>query len=115
MKSLVSRSLSTLALAACLPLGAGCTESAAPPSDLDAGASDAPVQIHEGDTLAVKVPASGRAYVKLDHLSVVTPADPATSVDWDLAFEGTDVFTNSGPSGPGEGGGFGPLSGIVDT
>jgi hypothetical protein len=43
----------------------------------------------------------------------VTPADPKTDKGWDLAFEGLDVFTNSGPSGSGGGSAFGPLDSIV--
>ncbi|HEX6240905.1 MAG TPA: HmuY family protein, partial [Polyangiales bacterium] len=35
---------------------------------------------------------------------VVTPADPATSLEWDLAFKRTELRTNSGSSGAGRGG-----------
>jgi hypothetical protein len=45
--------------------------------------------------------------------AVVTPADPKTDKSWDLAFEGLDVFTNSGPSGSGSSAAFGPLDPIV--
>jgi hypothetical protein len=61
--------------------------------------------------LRVDVPASGRVFVSLASPAVVTPeGDARTSPAWDLAFEGWDVFTNSGPSGAGKGAGFGPLS-----
>jgi hypothetical protein len=64
--------------------------------------------------LHVMVPESGRVYVKLAPPSVVVPAgDPATSLDWDLAFEGFDVFTNSGASGAGQAASFGPLDAVT--
>jgi hypothetical protein len=58
--------------------------------------------------------AAGRVYVKLaSPPAIVTPADPKADKGWDLAFEGLDVFTNSGPSGSGLGASFGPLDPIV--
>jgi hypothetical protein len=64
--------------------------------------------------LRVPVAETGRVYVSLATAAVVVPAgDHITSRDWDLAFEGYDVFTNSGPSGVGQGGSFGPLSTTV--
>ena len=63
-----------------------------------------------GATLEVPVPAEGRVFVTLDKPEIVTPeGDGSTTTDWDLAFEKYDIFTNSGASGPGEGGAFGPL------
>ena len=69
-----------------------------------------------GDPLAgtteldVPVPASGRVYVSLAKPAVVVPSgDPKSSAEWDLAFEGYGVYTNSGVSGAGQGGAFGPL------
>lgn len=60
--------------------------------------------------LAIPVPASGRVYVNLGQSAVVTPGgDPQRATDWDLAFEGYNVYTNSGVSGAGQGGAFGPL------
>ena len=77
----------------------------------DAG-TDGAVDYSGGTPLSV--PVSGRTYVKLsDPPAIVAPADPATDKSWDLAFEGVDVFTNSGPSGSGLGSAFGPLDGIV--
>ncbi|EYF01676.1 Hypothetical protein CAP_7881 [Chondromyces apiculatus DSM 436] len=61
----------------------------------------------EDQELVVEVPATGHAYVKLDVPEVVAGGE--TSTDWDLALSGYDVFTNSGPSGAGDGGAFGPL------
>ena len=54
------------------------------------------------------VTAGKRTFVSLASPAVVTPGDPATSTEWDLAFEGLDVYTNSGPSGSGDGSAFGP-------
>lgn len=55
--------------------------------------------------LDVPVPDSGRTYVRLAEPGLVDESEK----DWDLAFEGYDVFTNGGPSGPGKGEAFGPL------
>lgn len=67
-----------------------------------------------GEELRVTVPQAGRVYVKLGPPQVVAPADPKATRDWDIAFEGLDVFTNSGPSGPtGNASGFGPLDPVV--
>ncbi|HSO00088.1 MAG TPA: HmuY family protein [Candidatus Nanopelagicales bacterium] len=59
-----------------------------------------------GVPLAVEVPASGRVFVDLAAPAVVEVGDPGASTGWDIAFEGWDVFTNGGASGPGEAGGF---------
>jgi hypothetical protein len=80
---------------------------ATPDSGMEPDAGDVLTNTVELD---VPVPASGRVYVNLATAAVVTPTgDPIKSREWDLAFEGFDVFTNSGVSGQGSGGGFGPL------
>lgn len=56
-----------------------------------------------GTPIDVPVPVTGRVFLDLDTVALVDEASA-----WDLAFEGYDVFTNSGPSGPGSGGAFGP-------
>ena len=61
-----------------------------------------------GAELRIPVPAGERVHVSLATPAVVTPADP-----WDLAFEGLEVLTNSGPSGPGRAAAFGPLDPVV--
>lgn len=66
-----------------------------------------------GSELLVPVAPGTRTYVKLDPPAVVVPSAGARGADWDLAFEGWEVFTNSGPSGGGAGGGFGPLGAFV--
>jgi hypothetical protein len=64
----------------------------------------------QGDPLSVPVPEAGRVFVQLDPLAIVTPPGDGTgSTGWDLAFEGLGAYTNSGPSGIGTGGAFGPL------
>ncbi|WP_437539037.1 HmuY family protein [Sorangium sp. So ce726] len=89
----------------------GCSDSAGDPSSGPSGG-----QGPEGDPFAsgtaleIPVPASGRVFVKLGTPAIAEPAgDPKASLDWDLAFEGFDVFTNSGPSGGGSAGVIGPF------
>jgi hypothetical protein len=58
------------------------------------------------ETFAVTVDASSSSdwvYVNASG-RIVTPADPAQSLDWDLALKRTELRTNSGASGPGQGG-----------
>jgi len=74
---------------------------------MDAGAMDAGDPFDQGKELKVAV--NGPTFVRLDPLSIVTPADPKTSMEWDLQFNGWDVFTNSGVSGGGQCQSFGPL------
>lgn len=115
----LSRSLGPSVVIALSFLGlvasSACSDSAGtkatPSTSAEAGA--------DADTFSsseeLKVPvAAGRVYVKLaSPPAIVTPADPKTDKGWDLAFEGLDVFTNSGPSGAGLGASFGPLDPIV--
>ncbi len=106
---------------AVVALAAACSEEVGPggksnvsvtPSS-DAG-EDPGAAFDTGEEVKVAVPATGRAYVKLaSPPAVVTPADAKTDKGWDLAFEGLDVYTNSGPSGSGSGLAFGPLDSIV--
>lgn len=79
---------------------------------LDAGVLPSPdADFYAGTTeLEIPVPETGRVYVHLATPSVVSPSgDPQSSSEWDLAFEGYAIHTNSGPSGNGQGGAFGPL------
>jgi hypothetical protein len=98
-------------------LVAACSDEAG--SKPDAGAAgmngDAGAAAFDtGTELRIPVPESGRVYVKLATPAIVTPGgDPRTSTDWDIAFEGFDVFTNGGGSGSGKGAGFGPLDAIT--
>lgn len=94
-------------------VGSGPKDRASTTPTSDAG-SEPDEAFNAGEELRIAVPASGRAYVKLSSPpAVVTPASPKTDKEWDLAFEGGDVFTNSGPSGSGAGSAFGPLDPIV--
>src|SRR5688572_21151065 len=68
--------------------------------------------LDEGVEIAVPVPDSGRAFVDLSVPAAIpsseVPGDGASGAAWDIAFEGYEVFTNSGVSGPGKGGALGP-------
>lgn len=55
-------------------------------------------------TKSVSAPSSGQTYLNLRTGQVVTPTDPLTSSDWDLALSGTRIRTNSGTSGGQQGG-----------
>jgi hypothetical protein len=57
-----------------------------------------------GKELAVNVADGARVHVTLD-----PPAIVDATARWDVAFEGYDVFTNSGASGTGSAAAFGPL------
>lgn len=102
------RFTSLAALAALLGLVA-CSEEVGPSEGAgggggeEGGAGGGIDVSNEGTAMSVEVSAEGKVYVDLDGLEV-TDGD-----DWELAFEGYDVFTNSGVSGPGAGGAFGPL------
>lgn len=104
---------SALVLAACSDSAAKSDAGSVPDAGAvtDAGGSSV---FETGTELRVPVPATGRVYVKLAPPALVSPgADPKTSAAWDLAFEGLDVFTNSGPSGSGSAAAFGPLDAIT--
>ena len=96
---------------------AACSDSAgskATPTTGAEGGAEGGDTFSTGAELKVVVPESGRVYVKLaSPPAVVTPADPKTDKGWDLAFEGLDVFTNSGPSGRGLATAFGPLDPVI--
>lgn len=103
--------LATASVTACSDSAGGSPDTGTPSPSGDAGASEGG-SLQGGTQLRVPVDAT-RAYVKLDPPSVVTVADPKSSLDWDLAFEGREIFTNSGPSGSGQSGAFGPLDTVV--
>ena len=88
--------------------GPACSDSAGTKLEFDGGPTAD--EFASGAELRVPVAPEGRTFVKLSPPSVVVPqGDPATSSDWDLAFDGFDVFTNGGASGAGQGAAFGPL------
>lgn len=61
-----------------------------------------------GKALTLEVGRNDPVYVDLSLAKVVTPDSPSDSEQWDIMFEGWEIRTNSGPSGPGSGGSFGP-------
>jgi len=63
-----------------------------------------------GKELRIDVEVDVPTLVQLSTASVIhVDGDYQASADWDLAFQGWDVFTNGGASGVGKGGAFGPL------
>ncbi|MBX3215501.1 MAG: HmuY family protein [Labilithrix sp.] len=120
----MKRFFSSVVLASILGVaafGVACSEEVGPGAKNDAGASpesdagdDPGAAFNAGEELLVQVPETGRVYAKLESPpAIVTPADAKTDLGWDLAFEGLDVFTNSGPSGAGASLAFGPLDPIA--
>lgn len=94
------RGLSLAHLFAVAACGGSSSPSPDAPSDPLAGTAE----------LDVRVPANGSTYVSLAGPSLVTPnGSPTTSRDWDLAFSGYNIYTDSGVSGSGLGGAFGPF------
>lgn len=107
-----------LSLVATLAALASCSDEAGKKNTATAvgtdGGADAGDSFTTGQEVRVTVPATGRAYVKLaSPAGPVTPADPKADLTWDLAFEGLEVYTNSGSSGPGGASSFGPLDAVA--
>lgn len=71
-------------------------------------AAPSPEPAEEARELVIDVGESGRTFVELGTPSVVAGGPDA--LDWDLAFEGYEVYTNGGLSGPGSGGALGPYA-----
>jgi hypothetical protein len=95
--------IALLALTAC-----ACSDSAGWRPHGDAGSGSE--TFASGAELRVSIADAGRTFVKLSPPSVVDLTDaPEASLEWDLAFDGFDVFTNGGVSGRGGGAAFGPL------
>jgi hypothetical protein len=113
----MGRRLNLTSLAAGTALALGCSTGTGNTSD--AGVKDAGNPFSTGVPLRLTVPETGRVYISLQDPKVVQPTgDPLQSLDWDLAFEGWEIFTNSGPSGAGKAAAFGPLDAFlfaVDT
>src|SRR5690606_13276661 len=88
-------------------MGWGCAneakvDSAQPLPDAGGDATPDSEAKQGGVEVTVDVPESGRALVDLDaEGGAVLGDDAASSIEWDLAFSGRDVLTNSGPSGLG--------------
>ena len=54
----------------------------------------------------IRLSGGQEAYFNLSSGELMSPADPATSMDWDLHFSGYVIRLNGGISGPGQGGAF---------
>ncbi len=57
---------------------------------------------------------SGMVYFDFSSGSVVTPATPSNSTEWDLGFSAYNVFQNSGPNGSGDCKGFYAYTELTD-
>jgi len=97
-----------LACAFALVLTLGCKSSAV---DGPGGSPGAAGSSSEGAGLALTVGPDLRTFVELSTPSLVdVEGTGASSIAWDIALQGHDVFTNGGISGPGNSSAFGPLS-----
>ena len=68
-----------------------------------------------GATTSVAIPVnSGTGYFDFSSGTVVTPADPATSTEWDIAFSSYNQMQNSGPNGSGHCAAFYAYTELVD-
>lgn len=84
----------------------GCNSSSLEPD----GQGGAPAST-DGDALSLVVAPDSRTFVELSEPEVLElEGDGGGSIAWDLAFQGRDVFTNGGISGPGNASAFGPLT-----
>ena len=114
MKLVALISAAALAFAAVVACSDSAGTKATPAADGGADPDDGGGTFTAGSELKIAVTADARTYVKLaSPPGVVTPADPATDKGWDVAFQGLDVYTNSGPSGSGNASAFGPLDPII--
>jgi hypothetical protein len=99
-----------LASALALTAGLGCQSSA-----IDAGAGENAAGAGGGGSadsaLTLSVGPDSRTFVELGTPSLVeAKGTGSSSIAWDIALQGHDVFTNGGISGPGNSSAFGPLS-----
>ena len=97
--------IAALCLSACagelqLPVKAGTTPDISTPLPGPGGAQARFASSSDGLYSAV-VDATGSdwVYLDLDTQKQITPADPANSSDWDIAFSGTEIKLNGGSSG----------------
>jgi len=56
----------------------------------------------------------GFVYFDMDHGLAMTPDDPSSNLEWDLAVSRTKIQTNSGTSGSGQGGAYNPETGSLE-
>ncbi len=97
------------ALLAVLAAGCGGSDVKQDPAD-PSGMGGSPADDGVG-RLELTVSPDARSFVELSAPALVeAEGDGSTSIAWDLALEGREVYTNGGISGPGSGEAFGPLS-----
>jgi len=100
-----------LGVAATLHAGLACSSSSLSTVDDDAHGPSATTSDVQGMQLKLSVTSDRPTFVELRTPSRLTvAADGHDSIAWDLAFQGRDIFTNGGISGPGNASAFGPLS-----
>jgi hypothetical protein len=93
-------SLARAALAFAALASAACSDTSEPPDGPD---NDLGVELN------IDVPATGRVFVDLKTPGIApVGGDGTASTAWDIAFEGYNVYTNGGLSGPGDAGALGP-------
>jgi hypothetical protein len=84
--------------------------SSAPPARGGSENSSAGANSGPGELLRVPVSPDEPSFVDLDDPAVIEEDSPGESTEWDLSFQGWNVYTNGGVSGPGMGWSFGPVS-----
>ncbi|HLR26019.1 MAG TPA: HmuY family protein [Fodinibius sp.] len=105
MKDMTIKQLSLPLLAAAFTLlFTGCSDDTTGPGEIEAQLEVHTVKDLPADTDATPGSVSANfTFYNLRDNSIVADEDSA-STQWDLAFSGTTILTNSGVSGPGEGG-----------
>jgi hypothetical protein len=99
-----------LACVLALGLAVGCTSGKVTENDNVGGADGAGGTSSVGP-LQLTIGPDSRTFVELGTPAEVTAkGDGESSIAWDIAFQGRDVFINGGISGPGSSKAFGPLS-----
>jgi hypothetical protein len=104
VKVLASRSFIAAVVAAALG-AAGCDEEEPP-----LGLSPTPDAAAGAATVTLDTTGGKRSSLSLGSGQTLAVDVPATSTAWDLSLEGYTLRTNSGPSGPGKGAAYGPVT-----
>jgi hypothetical protein len=79
------------------------------PDDCESDPAACEPEPNDSDYFTFDVRADRPTFVKLAAKTVVEVADRTRSSDWDLLFQGFEIYTNGGISGPGAARAFGPL------
>jgi hypothetical protein len=107
------RTAAKVGLACVLALGSavGCSSGKVTENDNAGGADGAGGSSATAGPLELSIGPDSRTFVELGTPAEVTAkGNGETSIAWDIAFQGRDVFINGGISGPGSSKAFGPLS-----